>query len=213
MNLKDFKLSLDIKKLGIGAPKESKLFLSVLPGIKDKRTKQFTTFALTLVTIAFFGIFAINPTLGTISDLQKQLDDSNFVHDSLQKKIANLTSLQQSYSDIQDSLTPIYDAIPTSLTLDVFVGQVHTLAGLSNVQLTRVQTLPVDISAQTIAAKYTTYEFSIEAEGSYDDLKNYVINLTGFNRLISLESISMTHVGKVDSTFRMQMRGKTYFKS
>lgn len=209
----NFKLPLDLKKLGIGNPRESKLFLSVMPGIKDKRTKQFTTLSLTLATIAFFGIFAINPTLGTISDLQKQIDDSNFVHDSLQKKIANLTTLQQSYSDIQDSLTPIYDAVPTSLALDVFVGQIHTLAGLSNIQLTRVQTLPVDLSTQTITAKYTTYEFSVEAQGSYEDLKKYLINLTGFSRLTSIETVSMTHVGKVDSTFRMQVRGKTYFKS
>ncbi len=211
MNLK---ISLPtLKKLGIGNPKESKLFLSIIPGIQEKRTKQFTTLSLTLATIAFFGIFAINPTFGTISDLQKQLDDDNFTHQSLQKKIANLTTLQQVYSDIQDTLPPLYDAIPTSLSIDIFVGQLHTLAGLNNVQLTRVQTLPVDISPQTTSAKYTTYEFSVEAQGAYADLVKYITNVTNASRLITLQSISMAHIGKVDNTFRMQLRGKTYFKS
>lgn len=211
MNLK---ISLpSLKTLGVGNPKESKLFLSIIPAIKEKRTKQFTTLALTLATISFFGIFAINPTFGTISDLQKQLDDSNFTHQSLQKKIANLTSLQQTYANIQDTLPPVYDAIPTSLAIDIFVGQLHTLAGLSNIQLTRVQTLPVDISLQTLSSKYTTYEFSVEAQGAYADLLKYVVNVTGINRLVTIETISITHVGKVDTTFRMQIRGKTYFKS
>lgn len=209
----NIKMSLpSLKKLGIGNPKESKLFLTLIPGIKEKRAQQFTTLSLTLATIAFFGIFAINPTLGTISDLQKQLDDSNFTHENLQKKIANLTTLQQRYADIQDSLTPLYNAVPTSLSLDVFIGQLHTLAGLSNVQLTRVQTLPVDISAQTASAKYIAYEFSVEAQGGYKDLSSYAAKVASFNRLTTIETISMAHVGKVDSTFRMQIRGKAYTK-
>lgn len=210
MNLK---LSLpSLKKLGVGIPKESKLFLSIIPGLKEKRAQQFTTLALTLATISFFGIFAINPTFGTISDLQKQLDDNTFVHQSLQKKIANITTLQQSYTNIQDILPPLYDAIPKSLSIDIFVGQLHTLAGISNVQLTRVQTLPVDISPQTLAAKYTTYEFTVEAQGTYADLMKYVSNVANFSRLMTLETVTMSHVGKVDNTFRMQLRGKTYFK-
>ncbi|HEX7041879.1 MAG TPA: type 4a pilus biogenesis protein PilO [Patescibacteria group bacterium] len=211
MNLK-FSLP-KLKDLGLGKPKQSKLFLAIIPGFKEKRAAQFTTLALTLATISFFGIFAINPTLGTISDLQKQLDDSNFTNQSLQKKISDLTTLQQKYSDIQDTLNPLYDAIPTAPTIDVFVGQLHTMAGLSNVELTRVQTLPVDISLQTLSAKYTSYEFSVEAQGQYSDLEKYVANIASFNRLITLESVSMTHVGKVDSTFRMQIRGRTYFKT
>ncbi len=211
MNLK---ISLpSIKNLGIGNPKESKLFLSIIPGMKEKRAKQFTTLTLTLLTIAFFGLFAINPTLGTIADLQKQLDDDNFTHQSLQKKIANLTTLQQLYSNLQNTLPPLYDAIPTNLSIDIFMGQIHTLAGTSNVQLTRVQTLPVDITQKTAAAKYTTYEFSIEIQGDYANLIKYVTNLANLNRLITLETISITHVGKIDTTFRMQIRGKTYFKA
>lgn len=210
----NIKLSLpSLSKLKAAGPKESRLFLNLLPGIKEKRAGQFTALVLTLVTIAFFGVFAINPTLGTISDLQKQLDDSTFTHDSLQKKIANLTTLQQKYADIQDGLTPLYNAVPTTVSLDVFVGQIHMLAGLGNIQLTRVQTLPVEISTQTASAKYTAYEFSIEAQGNYDDLKKYATTVATFNRLVTLNSISMTHVGKVDQTFRMQIRGKTYFKS
>lgn len=203
--------SLNIK--GLAKPRESKLFLSFAPLLKEKKTQQFTTLTLTFITIAFFGLFAISPTLGTISDLQKQLDDSKFVHDALQKKIANLTTLQTTYATIQSQLTPVFSAVPTEPAIDTFVGQIHQLALQSNVQLNRVQTLPVDLSTKTLTeSPYVAYAFTIEAQGELSVLQQYMKNLADFNRLITFDTIDISRVGRIDKTFRMTIRGKTYFK-
>ena len=100
--------SLNFNLNNLKKPQQSKLFLSLLPTLKEKKMRQFTTLALTFITIAFFGFFAITPTVNTISELQKQLDDSNFVNDALQKKIANLTTLQTTYTQIQPDLDPVF---------------------------------------------------------------------------------------------------------
>lgn len=197
----------------IGTPKESKLFLSLAPLLKEKRTQQFTTLSLTFITIAFFGLFAINPTISTIVDLQKQLDDNTFVDQQMQKKISNITALQTQYQQIQDNLTPVFDAVPTDPAIDSFVGQVHQLASQNNIQLNRVQTLPVDVSPQTLAsAKYLTYAFALEGQGVLTDLQKYAAALASFNRLITFDTVDFTRVGKIDPTFRMLIRGKAYFK-
>ncbi|HXS15111.1 MAG TPA: type 4a pilus biogenesis protein PilO [Candidatus Saccharimonadales bacterium] len=201
-----------LKSSMIGQPKESKLVLSLLPVLKNKRTQQFTTLSLTFITLAFFGLFAISPTLSTISDLQKQLDDNTFVNQSLQKKISNITILQQKYTAIQPDLSLVYDALPATPDVDIFVGQVHSLASLQNIQINRMQTFPVDISQQTNAAKYVSYDFSIEVQGDYTQLQKFVAQLTQFNRLIVFSNITISRIGKVDNTFRLVVRGRTYFK-
>lgn len=194
-------------------PKESKLFLALVPALKEKRTQQFTTLSLTLITIAFFGLFAINPTIGTIVDLQKQIDDSNFVNDALTKKIANLTTLQNQYAQIQPLLDPVFAAVPTSPAEDTFVGQIHQLASTANIQLNRVQTLPLDLSPTSLTtARYLAYAFTIEAQGDLSSLQKYLAELAGFDRLISFDTVTYSRVGKIDSTFRATYRGSVYFK-
>lgn len=212
MKLPSLNLGSTIRNLR--TPKQSKLFLSLIPSFKEERTRKFTTLALSFITIAFFGLFAINPTVGTISDLQKQIDDSTFVNQALQKKIANLTTLQDSYSQIQSQLTPIYDAIPATPALDTLAGQIHQIAQQTGIGINRVQTLPVDLSATaTAAAPYLSYAFSVEAQGTIDQLRSFVQQLASFNRLVTFDTISYTRVGRLDPTFRVTVRGKAYFKS
>lgn len=197
----------------LSSPKESKLFLALVPTFKEKRVQRFTTLSLTLITIAFFGLFAINPTLGTISDLQKQLDDSQFVHNALQTKIANLTSLQTQYVQIEPLLNPVYTAVPTTPGIDSFTGQIHQLAQEDNLLLNRTQTFPIDLSPATTAkAKYLAYAFLIEAQGDLPTLQKYMNQLGTFNRLLTFDTINYTRVGKLDATFRATFRGSTYFK-
>lgn len=196
----------------IGQPKESKLVQLLIPTFKQKRTQQFTTLALTFITLAFFGLFAINPTLGTISDLQKQLDDNTFVNSSMQTKIANLTTLQQKYTLLQPNLQSVYAAIPASVALDSFVGQIHAVASLTNVQINSMQTYPVDISLQTFTIKYASYEFTVEITGDYPSVEKFLTTLDSLNRLLIFDTISINNVGKVTNTYHMSIRGKTFFK-
>lgn len=206
-------LSSLINSKQLGKPKESKLLLSLIPALKEKRTQAFTTLALTLATVSFFGLFAISPTLGTIADLQKQIEDSTFVHEKLQQKIANLTTLQQKYQQIQTQLGILHDAIPATLAIDLFVGEAHALAAITNVQVTRVQTFPVDISQTSLTSRFTSYAFSIEIQGSYGNLLNYLTTLGNLNRLVTFDILSLNSVGKIDNTYRMSIRGNVYSKT
>lgn len=196
----------------INKPKESKLFLALLPTLKQKRTQQFTSLSLTFITIAFFGLFAISPTLGTIADLQKQLDDRNFVNTQLQRKIANLTSLQTQYAQLQPDLGPVFAAFPETSQLDTFIGQIHQIALTNNVQLTRVQTLPFAVTPNIYTnPTYVAYAFALEGQGDMTSLENFIHQLGLFNRLISFDSITYSRVGKIAAIFRVSIRGKVYF--
>ena len=50
-------------------------------------------------------------------------------------------------------------------------------------------------------------------QGDIGSLQNFMTQLAGFNRLITFDTIDYTRVGKIDATFRMTIRGKTYLKT
>lgn len=197
----------------LGKPKESKLFLSLVPALKEKRAQQFTTLALTFVTISFFALFAINPTLSTIADLQRQLSDNSFVNDQMQKKIANITSLQTQYTNISSQLDPVFAAVPKDPGLDSFVGQIHTLSTQNSLTLGRIQTFPIEMSLTTLkSSKFLAYAFTAEAQGTVENIYKFVSSVGNFNRLVTFDEVTINRTGVLDNTFRLSLRGKVYFK-
>lgn len=57
-------------------------YLQLLPNLKGEKTQKFTTLILTFFALSFFGLLAINPTISTISELNKELEDNKFVDQS-----------------------------------------------------------------------------------------------------------------------------------
>src|SRR5882724_3344563 len=78
-------------------------YLKLLPKIKNDSSRAITMLILTFLAMAFLSIFAINPTLTTIVELQKQLQDSQFVYQELQTKRNNLSNLQDQYKVLSDN--------------------------------------------------------------------------------------------------------------
>ena len=62
-------------------------YLGFLPDLKKEKTQKYSSIIFSLVSLSFFGIFAINPTLSTIAKLKKELSDTKFVEEQLRKNI------------------------------------------------------------------------------------------------------------------------------
>lgn len=185
-----------------------------LPDFKQQRTQQFITLALTLFAIAFFGIFAITPTLTTIGNLQKQKEDNAFVEQRLDQKKANLVQLSQKYIAIQSDLPLIMNAIPKTPHVPQLTGQFYALSKNTNIQLTRIQIFDVDLTkTQEGLQQYSSFGFSLDARGNYDNLMQYVASLTNFDRIITIDNISLAKGPEKDSNLKLNMRGKAYFKN
>ena len=50
-------------------------YLALMPDLRQEKTKKFTTIVLTLAASIILGLFAVNPTLSTVANLQKQIDE------------------------------------------------------------------------------------------------------------------------------------------
>lgn len=192
-------------------PQAEKYLSTFLPRLQEKRTQSYTTIVFSLVTLSFFGFFAISPTLSTIADLQKQISDQQFVDQQLKQKITNLSNLQITYHQIQNQLPILYSAIPQNPNVTTLVGQLQTLAQKDQVTLLSVQTLPVDVS-QTVTP-YNSFAFTLNITGSYENMKTFLTDIAGFNRIITLEAIALTQNTHETDAYSLSLRGDAYFKA
>lgn len=185
--------------------------LPFLPYLKKDKNKKITTLVLTLLTLSFFGIFAISPTLSTIAQLQKELSDSKDVDTRLQQKIGNLVTLQRQYTNLSSSLPSIFEVIPQKPNVPLFIAQAQTLATQSNVILSNLQSSQVDLTASSPGADAASFAFSLTASGDYKAIASFISKLTSFNRIISIDSVSISQTQK--GVTQLSLRGKAYFKS
>lgn len=193
-------------------PQAEKYLQVLLPRLEEKRFRSFTTIVFSLFTLSFFSIFAIAPTLSTITDLKRQISDSEYVNQQLQQKITNLTQLQTQYKKIQPDLPIIYGAIPQDPAVTQLVGELQTVAQDSNVTLKNIQTLPVDISGKT-SSTYNSFTFTIDVLGTYAQIQTFLKTLTSFDRIVTIDAMSLTKPLSQTDGYSLSVRGKAYFQT
>lgn len=188
-------------------------YLQKLPNFREEKTQSFTTLALTFLALSFFGFFAINPTLSTITQLKRQLSDSLFVDKKLEEKITNLGILQQKYNLLKDTTSIALYALPQAPTVPLLIAQVQALALKSNVSIERLQVFQVELSKLKEGEdKDSSFAFSFEGQGSYADISNFLSSLVNFERLVTLDTISLTKASEKNEMLKLNLRGRAYFK-
>lgn len=145
----------------------------------------------TLFTVSFFGIFAINPTLSTISNLKKQYQDSVDVERALSQKLDALKALDTQYFQIENALNAIYDAIPLSAQIAVLTRQLENLAARHNSSIAQLSFRTIELfPGKKVNAPIYSYSFSLELTGRDQDINKFVADLINFNRIVSIESVT-----------------------
>lgn len=183
----------------------------VFPYLKEKKSQSFLTLSLSLLAIAIFGFFAINPTIGTIIELRKELSDAQYVHAQLQEKISNLGILGQKYSLLENDLSIVNDSLPTVPKAPLLIGQINALAKENHVQIVIIHTTPIIVfSTKQTNTDFTSFAFSVEANGTANDLLAFISALANGQRIVTFDSIAMSN--SIDNTKHVTLTGKGYIK-
>lgn len=184
----------------------------MLPNLKEEKTKNFTTLILTLVALSFFGFFAISPTLSTIAQLRRQINDNEFVNKKLEQKIQNLSLLQGEYGLLEKDLPIVFAGIPQAPSAPLLVGQIQFLALESSLVITGLQVFQVELSQKTDKNELSSFVFSLEAQGTTPQLTNFLNSLLGFERIIILNNISLAKSSDKEEVLKLNLKGRAYFK-
>jgi Tfp pilus assembly protein PilO len=182
-------------------------YLELIPDLKKEKAQEYITIVLTLATAIILGLFAINPTFSTIANLQKQIDDNNFVQQKLQQKINNLAVLQEKYNSLQPDLSIVYDAIPKITMVPIFIAEVQAIAKNSSLTITSLQTSEVKLSNQT--PDNSSFDFTITANGTYHDMVKFLDTISHFQRVVAIKDIS---ISTQSNALMLSFQGTVYFK-
>jgi Tfp pilus assembly protein PilO len=169
-----------------------KKFVSRFRGIyQQKKVKTYSGSILTLLTISFFIFFAITPTLKTITRLYRETNDKQEVLQKLEDKVDSLTTAERQLVVIAPDLNLVNQALPKDSEIILLSKQIEALGR-------RVGQSYQGINYNSVLLKGTTsttqnmIDFDLSLKGDYNGLVNYLTTLNQLNRIILVDSFSLS---------------------
>lgn len=159
---------------------------------KKKKARVYTGVILSLFTVAFFGSFAIRPTLVTISGLLKEIKDKKEVVAKMDQKIDSLNRAQMNYTQVRDQLSLVEESLPLDPNLPLLLKQFESLARLSSVTLESVRFEETNLQGEKEKKESQAVGFSLTLVSNYENLKNFLNSLDTLRRIVSVESFGFT---------------------
>lgn len=188
-----------------------KYYKDILPYIKKDKNQQYFTIILTLGASIFFALFAINPTLSTIVKLRKEVEDSKSVERQLDQKVKNLSTLSSAYQDVQKDLPDIFEAIPQQPNAPALLAQIQAVAQDSGTEITTIVVSPVDMNAPE-STESSRLLFELTTRSSYENVNKFLVNIIDMQRIISVDSFTITNTGIESQSVELNLKGSAYFK-
>ena len=151
---------------------------------------------LSIGLISLLGIFAIQPTLVTMTDLVKEIDEKTVLNEQLSKKISALQTAQSVYAGIQPRLNLLEEAVPSRPQLVRTLKIVEKLASENNVVITGIatQSVPSEEPSDTLSPKRQNMPLSISVRGDYPSIRSFVNAMLTSRRTFIVDTISFSIV-------------------
>ncbi|MFZ5376499.1 MAG: hypothetical protein ACOZAN_02405 [Patescibacteria group bacterium] len=149
---------------------------------------------LSIATIGFFAVFAIRPTLLTMSDLIKEIDDKRELDGKLEKKIAALSTAQTSYLSIEDRIGVVDEAIPSSPNLVQAIKIIEKLSSEQQIAIERlsVKEIPKNEDEKLDFSKVERKSIIIDMAvvGDFPAIRTFIESLQNSRRSFVVNSVT-----------------------
>lgn len=164
---------------------------------------MFMEVILSLVTISFFGVFALRPTFLTISTLLKEINTKKETITKMNTKIKNLQTAQQILSEESLRIPILELSVPTFPQPQIFVHQIEGIAAGANVSVLGIRVDEtslkgdVPIKSQTVKsdskfpANIGSMGFSVSTSGSFQNLSSFLKNLENLRSPIKVDLLGI----------------------
>ena len=148
---------------------------------------------LTIGTVLFFAVFAIRPTLLTMSDLIKELEEKRELDTKLSEKIASLSTAQTQFIQLEPRLVSLDEAIPLQPQFYEAITMIEKSASDNQLVIDSLslQTIPPESPADQplTLQKKQFLSFQVSLEGGYEEIKAFINQLQTWRRLFTVENI------------------------
>lgn len=147
---------------------------------------------LTIFIITIFAVFAINPTLNTIGELLRTIEDRERVLDQLRRKAVNLSTAQTEYSIIADRLPLLEQAVPEEIDIQNLTLMIEAIAAENNLILSNIRINQELVYPESEARSIQEFSFTVSLEGNYPEIEPFINDLVMLPRIITIDTIRFT---------------------
>ncbi len=200
--------------------------------VKSKRAGAFTMTILSIFAVSFFGMFAIRPTITTIVELTKQIDDGKKVNESLQNKIDSLVVAQEEYQLIKDFIPAINQSLPNQPNIIEALQSIETLALEKQASIDGLQVQTIEFvmknenqqpdqnatnqNPQDMITNSTSEPSSIDINmilsGDYSQLYSFLDKLLKIRRLVTAYSLQLAPSGSTqEGVLKLNLSLNSYY--
>ena len=175
--------------------------------------KVSTELIITIVAVTFLAVAAIGPTLTTMSQLLKDIEDRKTTDQALTKKIAALSTVSNEVLTLQKDLVLLDGAVPNTPDIDGLLRRIEKIAAEHNVVLSGIQTgsVPREVASGTQMMEQeeqgrqtkpatptkttvqqntvTVFVFSISVKGLYLDIRDFFQALAAADRYVITDTL------------------------
>ena len=163
-----------------------------------------TELFFTIGAIIFFAIFAIRPTIITMTDLIKEIEDKKKTSEALTKKVTALSTVQTEYYTLQDQFPLLDDIIPSVPNPDRLLQIIEKIASENQISITSMQMKEVPFPEENDLSfsqkQPTTTALTISITGEYAAIKTFIKTINNSKPLITVDSISFVNSTKNNTT-------------
>lgn len=148
-----------------------------------------------ILAVIFFAIFAIKPTLLTMSELVKEIDDKRALDNQLAQKIASLNTAQAQYQKFSSQFYLLDQAIPKTALLVDSLKIVEKLASTNNlvIQGITISSVPEElIEANADKSKRETLTFNVDVAGDYLNIRQFADDIIDSRRMMIIDQVNFS---------------------
>jgi len=146
---------------------------------------DYKTVSFILLTVAFFGIFAIRPAISLIFTLQKEKSDYEKINTTLETKIQEIIYTQSQFMTLINNKNLVEEALPSDHQIEKTEEVLTRGPDFSSFSIDKIQILP------NPASGINKLSFSISGLANYQKLTEFLLYLESSRRLLTPNSLTI----------------------
>lgn len=173
---------------------------------------------LSVLVVVLFALFAIRPTLITMAELVKEIEDKRELSDQMNLKLASLATAQEQYELHQSQLYLLEEAIPRRLDLVKSLKKIEKLAGEGQLVIAAMSLskVPEVIEEESLTNDFKDYQrefvqINVEVIGSYLQIREFVEKIMNIRQVIIVDQVVVERMTESDNLSAMLSVSLPYY--
>jgi Tfp pilus assembly protein PilO len=166
---------------------------------RQKKVMTYGAIFLAIITVTFFIVFAIKPTLVAITALNKEIKDQKEISQKLDEKIIALATATQQYKTFSSRFPLIEEALPKDTQISLLTNQIEAIARRTGVSVINLRYNQTTLKGEEPFGQSKPISISLVVGGPYENLKSFIHTLTTIRRIIIIRSLGLKPIEQKES--------------